>query len=347
MNIYYFLGAILGALIFYLDNRFSQKKKTNWGIIPFISIVWGAWVYISPQKGDYLDIIYYAVILIVAFLIIKFVRRLSNSAYAHYQKLQNEGDTKFSASIKSIYMFLLAGSLMLGFFIDIRIFFLAFVLTIVFYLLENTPEKRFLKYQKNLATSKIRSIAMGLAEIEGKITAGTQLRSQLGGKSCYGSFYSEYAISKNKEGKKSYRLIKSKNVIHDFTLTDDTGSIKVVCDPEHFVFAGLQPHSDFESGSIRYKEYIIEGNKSYLLIGTVDSDNGTPIITRKPPHHLLGLSPSAYVTRWNKTGPFRRNLVITISIALILVAFVFITPMEYHNGLLTLHFNQISFLGGK
>lgn len=236
---------------------------------------------------------------------------------------------------------------MLGFFVDIRIFLLAFVLTIVFYLLENTPQKRFLKYQKSLATSKIRSVAMGLVEVEGKITAGTQLRSQLGSKSCYGSFYSEYAISKDKEGKKSYRLINSKSVIHNFTLTDNTGSINVVCEPEHFIYAGLQPHSDFESGSTRYKEYIIEGNKRYLLIGTVDSDNGTPFITRKPPHHLLGLSPSEYVTHWNNTGPFRRNLAITVAIALILVAFVFITPMEYHNGLLTLHFNQISFLGGN
>lgn len=347
MNIYYFLGAILGALIFYLDSRFSQKRKTNWGIIPFASVTFGAWVYLSPLQGNYLDIIYYIVSLIVTFMVIKFIRPLGHSAYENYQQLQNEGDNKFSALIKSIYMFLLASCLVLGFFIDIRIFLLAFVLTFVFQLLQNTPKKRFLKYQKSLATSKIRSIAMGLVEVEGRITAGTQMRSQLGGKNCYGSFYAEYAISKDKDGKKSYRLINSKNVIHNFTLTDDTGSIKVVCDPEFFIHTGIQPHSDFESGSTRYKEYIIEGNKSYLLIGTADSDNGTPIITRKPPHHLLGISPSEYVVRWNKTGPFRRNLVITTLVALVLIAFIFITPLEYHNGLLTLHFNQISFLGGN
>lgn len=79
MNIYFFLGAILGALIFFLDNKFSQKKKTNWGIIPFLSVIFGAWVYLSPLQGDYFDLIYYTVILIVTFIVIKFIKKLSDS----------------------------------------------------------------------------------------------------------------------------------------------------------------------------------------------------------------------------------------------------------------------------
>ncbi|BBG61388.1 hypothetical protein [Providencia rustigianii] len=344
---YYILGAVFGFILFYLDLKLSKKPRTNWGVIPFAGIAVGTWEQLSPSAGDYEKYVYLGIALIISFVVIRVIVRVSREANVRYQRLQNEGSSKFTALLKVIVGSLLATCLVVGFFIDMRIFFGAFVLVFIFNIIENTPKKRFLKFQKSLATSKIRSMAMGLVEVEGQITQGTEIKSRLGKRSCYGSFYYEYSISKDKDGKKSYTLQDSKVSLNDFTITDDTGSAKVICDPDYFVHAGLTPHMDFEQGNRRYKEILIEGNVSYLLIGSVDSENGQRIITRKPPHLLLGISPSEYVTRWNKTAPMRKNLGITAIIAAILIVVILMTPSSYQDGFLTLHFNQISLFGSE
>ncbi|HEQ1859031.1 TPA: hypothetical protein ACS7ZY_002316 [Providencia alcalifaciens] len=342
MNIYYFLGAALGGILFYLDRKYSKKRKLSWGIILFTAVLFGAWETISPQPGEYEYYFFYAVAVGMAFAASRILVGITESAYDSYQRLQKEGSSKFTALLKTLVGTALAGCLTMGFFIDIRLFFVAFVLLFVLSIIQNTPEKRFLKFQKNLATSKIRSIAMGLVEVEGKITSGKEVKSKLGNRSCYGAFYYEYSISTDKEGKKSYTLRDSSAQLHNFTLTDDTGSVNVVCDPDYFVHTGLSPHMDYESGNRRYKEYLLEGGTSYLLIGSADSENGKVVITRKAPHMLLGVSPSDYVTSWNKSAPMRRNIGVTAMIAAILIALILMTPVSYRDGYLTLHFNQIS-----
>lgn len=343
---YFLLGAAVGSVILFINHHFSVNKKMTWAVIPFFSMAFGMWVSISPTQGDYPRIIYYAIIMAITLFVSRRLVQVTQAGLKTYQRLQNEGASKFVALIKVVLGTLLATCLMAGFFIDMRLFFLAFVLTFVFKFIENTPTKRFLKFQKNLATSKIRSVAMGLVEVEGKITAGTEIKSELGNKNCYGSFYFEYSISKNKDGKKSYTLQKSSHRMHNFTLTDDTGSINVECDPDYFVYPGLSPHVDMESGNRRYTEYILDSKTSYLLIGTADSDeNGKPIIIRKAPHFLLGISPSNYVVSWNKAQPLRRNLALTVIFALLLIGTIIITPMDYQAGQLRMHFDQISWLG--
>ncbi|WP_272689601.1 hypothetical protein [Providencia sp. PROV033] len=342
MNIYYVLGAVLGGILFYLDRTYSKKRKLNWGAIPFFAVLFGAWVTLSPQPSSYESYFFYGASVGVAFVVSRIAVGVTKSAYTRYQRLQNEGSSKFAALLKTLIGSALALCLGVGFFIDIRVFFVAFVLAFVFGIIENTPEKRFLKFQKNLATSKIRSIAMGLVEVEGKITSGAEIKSQLGNRSCYGSFYYEYSISKDKDGKKSYTLQDSKTRLHNFTITDDTGSVKVICDNDYFIHTGLTPHMDYESGSRRYKEYLLESGMRYLLIGSADSENGKVVITRKAPHMLLGVSPSDYVTRWNKSAPMRRNLGVTVMIAAILIALILMTPVRYQDGYLTLYFNHIS-----
>lgn len=213
----------------------------------------------------------------------------------------------------------------------------------VYQFVKRTPEKRFLRFQKILATSKIRSLAIGLVEIEGKITEGKTLSSRLGKKECYASFYYEYNISTNKEGKKSYHQTHYEKRIDNFTMTDDTGSVEVIATETPFIHLGIKPHQDFESNSKRFKEYILDTDTTYLLIGNAESVNGKVVITHKAPHYLLGLSPQDYVLRWNKSRPFRLNLTITVIIALFFIFSILVIPMDYQNGILTLYFNNLSF----
>lgn len=352
MLIYFFIGCAVGALIYFLRSKRTQKKKNNLGIVPFLGIAFatGNYLFFSRENGLYpsgedsivnlISCIAFVVILIFSYGISNHIGNIGEKAIKNYHQLQMEGESKFSALVNTIFISLLLLCLSFGFFIDHRLFFLSFVLMFVYQVVKRTPEKRFLRFQKILATSKIRSLAIGLVEIEGKITAGKKLISRLGKKECYGYFYYEYDVSKDKEGKKSYHQSFCEKKINNFTMTDDTGSIQVLAADNPLVHLGIEPHQDLEYNNKRFKEYILGSDTTYLLIGNAESINGEVVITRKEPHYLLGLSPQDYVARWNKARPFRRNSTIIVIIALFIIFSILVIPMDYQNGILTLYFNN-------
>ncbi|MEQ4987589.1 hypothetical protein ACBQ20_17090 [Proteus vulgaris] len=354
MLIYFFIGCAVGVLIYFLRSKRTQKKKNSLSIIPFLGIAFaaGKYLFFSREANLYpsgedsvvnlISGIAFSVILLFAYGISTHIANIGEKAIKNYHQLQNEGNSKFSALINTVFISLLLLSLSFSLFIDQRLFFLSFVLMFVYQIVKRTPEKRFLRFQKILATSKIRSLAIGLVEIEGKITAGKILSSRLGQKECYGYFYYEYDISTDKEGKKSYHQTLCEKKIHNFTMSDDTGSIQVLAEDTPFVHLGIKPHQDLEYNNKRFKEYILGANTTYLLIGHAESINGEVVITRKAPHYLLGLSPQDYVVSWNKARPFRRNATTIVIIALFVILSILVIPMDYQNGILTLYFNNTS-----
>ncbi|MBG3081838.1 hypothetical protein I4632_16670 [Proteus mirabilis] len=351
---YFFIGCAVGVLIYFLRSKRTQKKKNSLSIIPFLGIAFaaGKYLFFSRETNLYpsgedsvvnlISGIAFSVILLFAYGISTHIANIGEKAIKNYHQLQNEGNSKFSALINTVFISLLLLSLSFSLFIDQRLFFLSFVLMFVYQIVKRTPEKRFLRFQKILATSKIRSLAIGLVEIEGKITAGKILSSRLGQKECYGYFYYEYDISTDKEGKKSYHQTLCEKKIHNFTMSDDTGSIQVLAEDTPFVHLGIKPHQDLEYNNKRFKEYILGANTTYLLIGHAESINGEVVITRKAPHYLLGLSPQDYVVSWNKARPFRRNATTIVIIALFVILSILVIPMDYQNGILTLYFNNTS-----
>ncbi|MEQ4922508.1 hypothetical protein [Proteus hauseri] len=355
MLIYFFIGCTVGAFIYFLRSKRTKKKENSLSIIPFLGIAFatGNYLFFSRETDfypigkdstvDFISCIAFAVILLFAYGISNHIANIGEKAIKNYHQLQSEGESKFTALINTVFISLLLLCLSFGFFIDQRLFFLSFVLMFVYQFVKRTPEKRFLRFQKILATSKIRSLAIGLVEIEGKITAGKILTSRLGKKECYGYFYYEYNISKDKEGKKSYHQTHCEKKINNFTMTDDTGSIQVLAADTPFVHLGIEPHQDLEYNNKRFKEYILESKTTYLLIGHAEAINDEVVITRKEPHYLLGLSPQDYVVRWNNARPLRRNLSITVIIALFFIFSILVIPMDYQNGILTLDFNNTSF----
>ena len=354
MLIYFFIGCTVGALIYFLRSKRSKKKKNNLSIVPFLGIAFAAgnYLFFSRETDVYpsgensvvnlISCIAFAVILLFAYGISNHIANIGEKAIKNYHQLQNEGSYKFSALINTVFISLLLLSLSFSLFIDQRLFFLSFVLMFVYQIVKRTPEKRFLRFQKILATSKIRSLAIGLVEIEGKITAGEKLISRLGKKECYGYIYYEYNVSTNKEGKKSYHQTLYEKKINNFTMTDDSGSIQVLAADKPLVHLGIEPHQDLEYNNKRFKEYILETDATYLLIGSAETINDKVVITHSAPHYLLGLSPQDYVVRWNKARPFRRNVTIIVIIALFVIFSILAIPMEYQDGILTLYFNNTS-----
>lgn len=169
MLIYFFIGCAVGALIYFLRSKRTQKKKNNLGIVPFLGIAFatGNYLFFSRENGLYpsgedsivnlISCIAFVVILIFSYGISNHIGNIGEKAIKNYHQLQMEGESKFSALVNTIFISLLLLCLSFGFFIDHRLFFLSFVLMFVYQVVKRTPEKRFLRFQKILATSKIRS----------------------------------------------------------------------------------------------------------------------------------------------------------------------------------------------
>jgi hypothetical protein len=114
-----------------------------------------------------------------------------------------------------------------------------FLLFIVFPVLSGllpSNRNRFLKYQRTLPTSKIRSVAMGLAEIEGSLESIETMLSPIKKKECIGYRYQIERISTDKDGDKSYTTIFDETICNPFYISDETGKIKVDPDKIEFVY---------------------------------------------------------------------------------------------------------------
>ena len=77
---------------------------------------------------------------------------------------------------------------------------LGVVVFLILKLLLPNAYKRFLKLQASLPTSKIRSIAKGLAEVQGKLLMKKPLFSPINMTSCIGYYYVIEKIDENKKG---------------------------------------------------------------------------------------------------------------------------------------------------
>ncbi len=338
---YLFVGSFFGIFIYVLLKYFAELKKLHWVTIPICGLLalLGSFIWPDANYPFYLFGSFFALIFLLVFIAVPLTRLISN-AKGKYKKALNSGKNKNRAVMEAILSSFATVILFAAFFISpfalVGLIFIAYF----FARLRETPTKKFLKLQQILPTAKIRSVAMGLAEIEGKITAGKSYTSPLSKTPCYGYIYLEHQVSRNSKGEKSYKLINTINKITPFTLTDETSSIKVNANAENLTLVNLNIYRELEKGSTKYKEYILSKDETYLMIGSVEEIAGERMLSNSPPHNLLGIASFHYVSKWNKYKPLRRNLVITLGIAALLVAFIITVPYQYENGYLTLYINQ-------
>jgi hypothetical protein len=145
---------------------------------------------------------------------------------------------------------------------------------------------------ENIPTSKIRSIAMGLVEINGKTIAKKLLKSPFSKKNCV---YYRYTIEEYRRSRKNSRWVTIKRGLDGvpFILKDNTGTVLVepkgakVDIPKDFEFrSGFRKdppiaikqflkssNLKFESfigvnRTMRYREYFIAPNDNLYIIGT-------------------------------------------------------------------------------
>lgn len=197
------------------------------------------------------------------------------------------------------------------------------VLILVFIILNairSTPAKRFLRLQSSLPTSKIHSVAKGLAEIEGTLVMKNPLFSPVDNEACIGYYYTIENIDRDSEGKESYRTIHRETQCNVFQVTDDTGTIEV--EPEGIELVLLGETNISSHRGKRYKETLLKNGQKMLLVGYADSKNGVPFIRKDEHYKVLGITSASGITIWNKYQPLLRSFIFTCSIILLIIIYI-------------------------
>jgi len=191
-------------------------------------------------------------------------------------------------------------------------------------------KNQYKKLQAILPTSRIRSIAMGLAEIEGRLKTITPLTSPIKNKKCIGFSYCIEKISRDNEGKKSYSTIHSETKINQFYVEDDTGKIKVI--PEKLEFIWVKQDTSYEKAGKRYTQHLIRENDSVLMIGKASRKDNEVVFTYENTKQVFGISHSDKVLHYNTFKPLLNSFLIFSALFALSVALILITPIKIENN---------------
>ncbi len=167
-------------------------------------------------------------------------------------------------------------------------------------------KKRALAYQRILPTSKIRSLAMGLVELEGRIELIEPLVAPIGKKTCAGYRYTTERIGRDKNGKTTYTTIHDETFCNDFYLQDDTGKIKVLGEKLELVLMNYD--EQYSDGDRRYTQYVLLPEAKMLVVGgAVPGENNVPQIAQEPIKKVFAIVPSESVATYNSLRPLRTS----------------------------------------
>ncbi|WP_282057267.1 hypothetical protein, partial [Maribacter luteus] len=205
--------------------------------------------------------------------------------------------------------------------------FLLFVRAIFLDIVKPSDKNEFYELQRVLPTSKIRSMAMGLVEITGRASMIEPVISRIKKEPCIGYLYKIDAISKDKDGKKSYTNISTETVCNDFLLNDDTGSVTVSGTDISFIDLPESPHS-YESNNKRYQLFLLVENMSVLLIGKAVNKNQKIRLEKDDGKNIFALSTTEKVFKWNLYRPLRKSFIRHFILLLALVTLIFMMDLK-------------------
>ncbi len=197
---------------------------------------------------------------------------------------------------------------------------LLFFVFIFIIVMKPNAAKRFLRLQSSLPTSKIHSVAKGLAEIEGTLVMKNPLFSPVKNEVCIGYYYTIEDIDRDSDGKESYRTIHRETKCNIFQIKDDTGIIEV--EPEGIELVLLEETNVSSHGGKRYKETLLKEGQKMLLVGYADSRNGIPFMRKDEHYKVLGITSSSGITVWNKYQPLLRSFMFTCFIIFLIIIYI-------------------------
>lgn len=188
-------------------------------------------------------------------------------------------------------------------------------------------ESRFFKLQNALATSKIRSLAMGLAEIEGELEMIKSLLSPIGKKSCIGYQHTIANINMDDNGSERLHTIFTEVVCNPFFIVDETGKIEV--NPEKLEFIWVKEDQHYRSNGEMHTEYLLHPNDKMLLIGKVSLNNSNqPVFEYDAIKNVFAISPTVSITNYNRYKPLLNSFIDFSCVFAFVAAIILITPIK-------------------
>ncbi len=133
-------------------------------------------------------------------------------------------------------------------------------------LMRPTSAKRFLRLQASLPTSKIKSLAKGIVEVEGTLIMKEPLSSPVDHEICIGYYYTIEDIDRDSDGKLSYRTIHRETRCNPFSIKDETGTIDI--EPEGIELVLLGETNVSSSNNKRYTETLLKDGQKCCWLGT-------------------------------------------------------------------------------
>lgn len=231
-------------------------------------------------------------------------------------------------------LYAISGILFFGFVLSLGVpyFIILFFIILPFiYSLKSNNKKRFYKFQRTLPTANIRSVAMGLAEISGNVNILEPILSRIKGKECAGFLYTIENVTTDDDGKDSYSLEFSETICNTFEVEDSSGKIKVLTDNIEFI--DFEIDEQYRSSNKRYTQYLLKEKMNVLLIGKASiQQHNEPTFTHEEVKDVFGIAPTSSVENYNTLRPLLQSAGYFIYFWVILIAFIFITPISLSNN---------------
>ena len=280
-----------------------------------------------------------AIFLFLSVFVLAFIGMIYSAIRSGYQDSKKEDARRKRTGEKPLPLWkkivmTLSGLIIIGFVFSLGVpYFIIIVFIIVPFLVSLIPnnKKRFYKYQRTLPTANIRSVAMGLAEISGKVKTIEPMVSRIGSKQCIGFLHTIEKVSTDKDGKDSYSMESSETICKAFYLQDSTGQIKVVTDDIEFI--DFEIDERYESSMKRYTQYLLKEDMEVLMIGKAGlKENNEPVFVKEEVKDVFGISPVESVENYNTMRPIMQSAGYFIYFWVILIALIFLTPVKLGNN---------------
>ncbi|MFC5047415.1 hypothetical protein ACFSTE_07195 [Aquimarina hainanensis] len=322
-----FMG-IFYAVIF---SSFFNVNKPKWlffVVLPGVLIL----TKILVAKAVFFVFISYFLGIFISFLLGVLYKTIRS-----YAKKKNKKKAVGSAMLQLVVV--IAGLFLGAYLLQGYIVLLVVLFFIIRSLLVRTTKKNFLRLQLDLPTSKIRSMAMGLVEIEGSTSMLEPVISRIGKKECIGYRYTVEKISKDSEGRNQYSIIKEETVCNNFLLSDDTGSVEVHAKGIEFVW--IKKDDSYSNGTKRYTQYLLKEDDQVLLIGGANSKNNPPFIGHEPIKDVFALGCINAVSRWNRYQPLLHSGITFLILFFIFTAFVLLADVIVSKNMMYIDYKSM------
>jgi hypothetical protein len=213
----------------------------------------------------------------------------------------------------------------------------AFVIIFAYVILEGllpSSKGQFLKLQATLPTSRIRSVAMGLAEVEGTLKMIEPVIAPIKDKECIGFVYHIDKVSKNSDGDKSYSNVFTKTKVKPFIIKDETGEMKVI--PDKLEFVWIAEEDRYERSGKRYTQYLLKEGDEVLMMGKASLENNKPVLTYESIKDIFAISPLAKVLHYNIYKPLLNSFVLFSALFAFISALILVSPVSIKNNQLVI-----------